>query len=149
MSKIKEEMPVLFRHQGEWKGTYTVVDTEGNIIDKYESHLSCEFPENGDYSYQQINRYIWEDGKQEVHEFPGTFQDKRLIFDTERITGKAWEVDDSTIILWFSYKASPNAYLYEMINISPCNNYRFRTWHWFKNNQVFKRTLIQEERIEK
>ena len=147
MSNIKEEMPVLFRHQGEWKGTYTVVDSEGKIIDKHESHLSCEFPESGDYSYNQINRYIWADGKQEEHQFPGTYQDKKLIFDTDRITGKAWEVDDSTIILSFSYKGMSNAYLYEMINISPCNNHRFRTWHWFKDNRVFKRTLIQEERM--
>ncbi|MEA5598909.1 DUF3598 family protein [Rivularia sp. UHCC 0363] len=147
MSIIKQEMPVLFRHQGDWKGTYTVVDSEGKIIDKHESHLTCEFPD-GDYSYNQINRYTWADGKHEEHQFPGIYQDKKLIFDTERITGKAWEVDDSTIILSFAYKGIPNAYLYEMINISPCNNHRFRTWHWFKDNRVFKRTLIQEQRME-
>ena len=39
-------------------------------------------------------------------------------------------------------------YLYEMIQISPCNNYRARTWQWFKNNQIFQRTLIQEERMQ-
>jgi hypothetical protein len=38
-------------------------------------------------------------------------------------------------------------YLYEMIYISPDNNNRARTWHWFKNNQIFQRTLIQEERV--
>ncbi|HAA29982.1 MAG TPA: DUF3598 domain-containing protein, partial [Cyanobacteria bacterium UBA8553] len=63
-----------------------------------------------------------------------------------RIDGKAWEVDDSTVILWFGYKTIPNAYLYEMIQISPCNNYRSRTWHWFKDHQLFQRTLIQEKR---
>jgi hypothetical protein len=147
MSNIKKEMPVLFRHQGEWKGTYTVVDSEGKIIDKYESYFSCEFPETGDYPYHQMNRYTWADGKQEEHQFPGIYKDKKLIFDTERIMGKAWEVDDSTIILWFAYKGVSNAYIYEMINISQCNNYRYRTLHWFKDNRVFKRTLIQEERV--
>ncbi|RUR83054.1 DUF3598 family protein [Chlorogloeopsis fritschii PCC 9212] len=147
MSTIREEMPVLARHEGDWVGTYILVDTEGKILDKHESHLTCQFPTDGSYSYYQINRYKWTDGKQEEHKFPGTYRDKTLWFNTERIEGKAWEVDDSTIILWFSYKGMPGMYLYEMIQISPCNNYRARTWQWFKNDQIYQRTLIQEERM--
>jgi len=146
MSSIREEMPVLVRHEGDWVGTYKLIDLEGNILDKHESHLTCQFPEDEPYAYYQINRYKWADGKLEEHQFPGTYRDKATWFDTERIDGKAWEVDDATIILRFGYKSIPNAYLYEMIQISPCNNYRSRTWHWFKNNQIYQRTLIQEER---
>jgi hypothetical protein len=148
MSNIRLEMPVLARHQGEWMGTYTLVDTTGKILDVHQSHLSCQFPEHGDYLYYQINRYTWDDGKKEEHQFPGTYQDKKLWFDTERIQGKAWEIDDSTVILWFGYKQfPPDMYLYEMIQISPDNNYRARTWHWFQNHQIYQRTLIQEERV--
>lgn len=148
MSDIRAGMPVLARHEGDWIGTYTLVDIEGNILDKHKSHLTCQFPADGDYSYYQTNRYEWADGKKEEHQFPGNYRDKKLWFDTERIEGKAWEVDDSTIILWFSYKTIPNAYLYEMIQISACNNYRSRTWHWFKDDRLFQRTLIQEERMQ-
>ncbi|BAY29575.1 hypothetical protein NIES2107_14180 [Nostoc carneum NIES-2107] len=147
MSTIREGMPVLVRHEGEWVGTYTIVDNAGNILDKYESHLSCQFPEDSTYPYYQINRYKWANGKQEEHQFPGTYKDKTLFFDTERILGKAWEIDDSTVILWFAYKTAPDMNLYEMIQISPDNNYRARTWHWFKNHQIYQRTLIQEERL--
>ncbi len=147
MSNIRQEMPVLARHEGEWVGTYTLVDTSGKILDQHESHLSCQFPADGVYPYYQINRYKWADGKQEEHQFPGTYSDKTLWFDTERIQGKAWEIDNSTVILWFGYKQFPDMYLYEMIQISPCNNLRFRTWHWFKNHRVYQRTLIQEERV--
>ncbi|WP_096670224.1 hypothetical protein [Dolichospermum compactum] len=56
-------------------------------------------------------------------------------------------VDDSSIILWFGYKEFPYLYLYEMIQISHDNNHRARTWHWFKNHQIYQRTLIQEERV--
>jgi hypothetical protein len=147
MSTIKEEMPVLYRHQGDWIGNYTVVDVEGKIIDKYESHLTCQFPEDQAYPYYQINRYQWIDGKKEEYEFPGLYCDKKLWFDTERIIGNAWEVDNSTVILYFSYKEKPEMSLYEMIQISPCNNYRARTWHWFHNHQIFQRTLIKEERL--
>lgn len=147
MSNIKEEMPVLARHAGDWVGTYTLVDITGKILDQHQSHLTCQFPDNDQYSYYQINRYTWSDGKREEHKFPGTYRDKILWFDTERIQGKAWEVDDSTIILWFSYKTVPVMHLYEMIQISPDNNHRARTWHWFKNHQIYQRTLIQEERF--
>ncbi|QLE58877.1 DUF3598 family protein [Nostoc sp. TCL26-01] len=147
MSTIREEMPVLARHEGDWVGTYTLIDTAGKILDQHESHLSCQFPKNDVYSYYQINRYKWADGKQEEHQFPGNYRDKILWFDTERIQGKAWEVDDYTVILWFAYKTVPAMYLYEMIQISPDNNYRARTWHWFKNDQIYQRTIIQEERL--
>lgn len=147
MSNIREEMPVLTRHEGDWVGTYTLVDTAGKILDKYESHLTCQFPENSPHPYYQINRYKWDDGKTEEYEFPGMYSDKNLLFDTDRIQGRAWEADNSTVILHFSYKGMPEMSLYEMILISPCNNYRARTWHWLKNHQIFQRTLIQEERL--
>lgn len=148
MSNIRDEMPVLARHEGDWVGTYTLIDLEGNILDKHDSHLTCQFPTGQEYSYYQINRYQWSDGKHEEHHFPAVYRDKKLWFDMERIQGYAWEADDSTLILRFSYKNMPDMHLYEMIQISSCNNYRGRTWHWFKNHQVFRRTLIQEERMQ-
>ncbi|MDJ0557403.1 MAG: DUF3598 domain-containing protein [Microcoleaceae cyanobacterium MO_207.B10] len=147
MSNIREEMPVLYRHQGDWKGTYTVIDNEGNIIDKHNCHLTCQFPESGEYPYFQTNRYDWADGKKEEYQFPGIYRDKKIWFDTERLDGYAWEVDDSTIILWITYKGMADFYIYEMINISPDNNHRARTWHWFQNDKIVKRTIIKEERV--
>ncbi len=146
MSNIREGMPVLTRNEGDWVGTYTLVDLEGNILDKHNSHLTCQFPTDADYPYYQTNRYTWSNGKREEYQFPGIYQDKKLLFDTERVLGHAWEVDDSTIILYFYYKGVPDMYLYEMIQISACSNYRARTWQWFKNNKIFQRTLITEER---
>ena len=55
MSNIREEMPVLVRHEGDWQGTYTIVDNEGNIIDKHTSHLTCQFTENAENPYFQTN----------------------------------------------------------------------------------------------
>lgn len=147
MARIKDEMPILARHEGDWMGMYTLIDIEGNILDKHDSHLTCQFPEDSPYSYYQINRYHWLDGKREEYQFPGMYQDKKLWFDTERIQGHTWEADNSTILLRFTYKAMPEMHVYEMIQISNCDNYRSRTWHWFKNEQLFRRTLIQEERI--
>jgi hypothetical protein len=147
MANIREEMPVLARHEGDWVGTYTLIDCDGKVLDRHRSHLTCSFPADDPTKYYQINRYTWDNGKQEEHQFPGAYCDKKLWFDTERIKGHAWEVDDSTVILWFAYKSVPDFYLYEMIQISPCNNHRARTWHWFKQDKIYQRTLIQEERL--
>jgi hypothetical protein len=147
MANIRNEMPVLTQHEGDWYGTYTLIDVNGNVLDRNQSHITCEFPADDLSMYYQTNRYTWADGKHEEYRFPGTYHDKKLWFDTERINGHAWEIDDATIILWFNYKTIPDLYVYEMIQISPCNNYRARTWHWFKNNQIYQRTLIQEERL--
>jgi hypothetical protein len=146
MSSIRDHMPVLARHEGEWLGTYLLLDLEGTILDRHTSHLTCQFPTDGTHDYYQINRYTWANGKQEEHRFPAAYRDRKLWFDTERIQGNAWEADDATLILRFTYKTVPDFYLYEMIQISPCNRYRARTWHWFKNHQLFQRTVIQEER---
>jgi hypothetical protein len=147
MVNIREEMPVLARHAGDWMGTYTLIDNTGQVLDTHQAHLTCAFPETGDYPYLQTNRYQWADGKREEYQFPGLYCDKKLWFDTERIKGHAWEVDDATIMLWLTYKGIPeDMYIYEMIQISPCNRYRARTWHWFKHHQIYQRTIIQEER---
>ena len=147
MSTIRDEMPVLVRHEGVWAGTYTVIDNDGKIIDKHKCQITCEFPENGPAPYFQTNRYEWSEDKIEEYQFPGIYRDKKLWFDTERIEGHAWEADDSIIILYFSYKGIPNAFIYEMIHLSSCNNHRARTWHWFKDGEIYQRTLIKEARV--
>jgi len=148
MFDIRKEMTVLSRHAGEWVGIYTVVDLEAKVLSTRQSHISCLFPENESYHYYQINRYSWDDGKKDEYHCPGTYQeDKKLWMESDRFQGQVWEVDNNTIIMKFSYKNIPDVYLYEMIQISPCNNYRSRTAHWFKNNQIYQRTLIQEERF--
>ena len=144
---IRNEMPVLARHEGEWAGTYLYVDTEGKIIDKHVSHLTCSFPLDGSGDYFQINRYTWEDGKIEEHHFPALYKDGKIWFDSERIVGCAWEVDEKTIVLTWSYKNDPESCLYEMIQISPDGNTRARTWHWFERGELVKRTLINEMRL--
>jgi hypothetical protein len=147
MSHIREGMPVLARHEGAWAGHYITIDNDGNILDRHESYLICEFPENQPYHYLQTNRYAWPDGKVEEHKFPGIYRDNKLWFDTERIEGQVWEADSSILILKFAYKGIPTAYIYEMIHLNADNNHRARTWHWFKDGEIYQRTLIKEQRV--
>jgi len=78
------------------------------------------------------------------------FEDK-LIFDNDIIKGWAGEValDDSerTIFLHWERVEEPDMYLYEMIQISDCGNFRSRVWQWIKGGQTIRRTLIDEQRV--
>jgi hypothetical protein len=139
-------MPVLVRHEGDWVGTYSLIDLEGNILDKHESHLTCQFPEDGSYAYYQINRYKWADGNRKNINFQAPIETKRFGLTRNALT-ESMGSRRCNYYLRFGYKGIPNAYLYEMIQISPCNNYRSRTWHWFKSDRLYQRTLIQEERM--
>ncbi len=144
---IREGMPLLARHAGEWTGVYTHVDNDGAVIDQHQSHLICAFPEGGAWDYFQTNHYQWADGRKESFDFPAKYSDGRIWWDTDRIEGSAWEIDQKTIVLHWSRKDIAGSSLYEMIQLSDCGNHRARTWHWFKDDRIFKRTLIKEERL--
>ena len=145
---IKDEMPLLARHEGEWEGTYTFIDRDGNVTDRHRSHLTCAFPaDGGEFPYQQTNHYEWDDGRTETINFPARYADKKIHFDTDRINGSAWEVDENAIVLTWVYKAQAGITLYELINLSPDGDHRARTWHWFKDGKLFQRTIINERRV--
>lgn len=147
---LRDEMPLLARHEGEWVGTYIYIDAEGKILDRHSSHLTCRFPDADLNAYHQTNRYTWDDGRTEEHQFPATYRDGKIWFDTERIRGYAWEVDDKTLMLTWHYRREPEKYLYEMIQLSSDGHHRARTWHWFdENGEIYKRTIIKEERVRK
>jgi hypothetical protein len=144
---IRTEMPLLARHEGDWVGEYIYLDNAGKVLDRHASHLTCSFPAEGEFPYWQVNHYTWADGRKEEIQFPATYKDGKIWFDNARINGFAWEVDDKTIILTWHYKTDPENYLYEMIQLSADGNHRARTWHWFNNGEIVKRTIIKETRV--
>jgi hypothetical protein len=144
---IKEEMPLLARHEGEWHGTYTYVDTDAKVTDHHESIVTCAFPSEGEFPYFQTNRYKWEDGREQFIEFPASYSDRKIHFDTDRLKGYAWEVDDRTIVLTWTYRSNPGEYLYEMIQLDDSGTNRTRTWHWFRDGICYQRTLINERKV--
>jgi hypothetical protein len=147
MDDIRTGMPVLARHEGEWEGEYIHVDVDNREVDRHKSYLQCRFQADETYPYYQINTYTWPDGRVEEIHFPATYKDQKIWWDTERIDGSAWELDERTVVLTWTRKDSPGTYLYEMIQISADNNHRGRTWHWFENDVLVKRTCIKERRV--
>ncbi|MEU8249671.1 DUF3598 family protein [Nonomuraea sp. NPDC048916] len=146
---IREEMPLLARHEGRWEGAYTYVDPAGKIIDAHRAELTCSFPADGEWDYYQVNRYTWPDGRTEEHRFPGTYLGGgRCAFDTDRIRGEFWAVDDDTIYLSWIYKEhGADLRLFELIVLSPDGNSRSRVWQWIRGGVCVQRTLIDETRV--
>lgn len=147
---IRAGMPLLARHEGEWRGVYTHVDATGTVVDRHESHLTCAFPSDGTADYHQTNRYTWPDGRQEIHEFPGHYDGYgRMHFDTERIKGVTWALDENVMYLTWRYKSadpSVDQRLFEIIVLSDDGTQRSRTWQWLEHGVCVRRTLINESR---
>jgi len=147
---IREGMPLLAKHEGEWEGTYIYVDAEGQVTDRHRSHMRCSFPQGGEYQYHQTNTYTWSDGRTEVNEFPGTYDGYgRMHFDTDRLKGIIWALDENTLYLTWTYKAKgEDLKLFELIVLSDDGNHRSRTWQWIRDGKLELRTLINEARVE-
>lgn len=144
---LRAEMPLLARHEGEWDGTYVHLDADGTVVDRHRAQLTCAIVD--DAVYHQTNRYTWDDGRAEVHEFPGTYLGGgRCGFDTDRLKGEFWELDESSIYLSWQFKAEgEDLRLFELIVLSDDGDTRSRVWQWIKGGEVVRRTLINERRV--
>jgi hypothetical protein len=151
MPTFKEQFPLLARHEGVWDGMYRYYNVAGDKIDEHQSRLVCRFPEGATFDYEQSNFYSWADGRKDTREFPAMGKGDRIVFVSDLIDGWAADVrlDDNnrTTMLHWVRKGEPGVYLYEMIQISDCGNYRSRVWHWFREGRLFQRTLIDEQRV--
>ncbi len=145
---IREDMPLLARHEGVWDGSYRYYNAAGDKVDEHASRLFCRFLEDG-APYHQTNYYTWPDGRTETREFPAAYHDKRIWWDNELIIGWAAEVGldekSRTMMLYWQRTGDPSLYLYEMIQLADDGLSRCRTWHWIRNGMLETRTAIEEK----
>jgi hypothetical protein len=148
---IREDMPLLARHEGVWDGVYKYYNAAGEKIDEHASRLFCRLPDSGPYPYHQTNHYTWADGRTDIRDFPAEYRDKRIWWDNELIVGWASEVpldqNDRTMMLYWQRTGDPSLYLYEMINLADNGVNRCRTWHWIRNGMLETRTAIEERLV--
>lgn len=149
MSIIKSNMPVLARHEGVWEGTYRFITPHLQVVDQYDFHIEVSFPDDshGGITYRQLSHYDWPDGRTGDIDFEAQFQGGQVVFDTEAISGRMWEIDSNTLYLTFGFPDQPGIKVCEMIQLAENNKDRARTWHWFKDEVLFQLTLVEEQRI--
>jgi len=147
ISDFRRDMPAMLDHEGTWEGIYTHVDRKANVLDKHDVRIRCEFPDAGDYVYIQHNHFMWADGRDYKVQLPGIYKDGRLWWDTDTFHGTAWQTKDNLILLNLTRKDDPGANFFEIITMGDTGQHRARTWHWFKDGQLFKRTLCDEWKV--
>lgn len=146
--RLRKEMPAIFQHEGVWEGLYTHINRDAEVMDKHKVRVRCEFPTSGKYVYIQHNHFMWEDGREYKVDLPGIYKDGRLWWDTETFHGSAWQTKDNLILLNLNRKDDPGAHFFELIAMGETGKHRARTWHWFKDGQLYKRTLCDEWKVE-
>ncbi len=147
---IREAMPLLARNEGVWEGWYRYYDAQtGELVDQHRSRLICRLiNDDGVDRYYQTNHYFWDDGREDIREFPATYRDGRIWWDNDLIKGwcAAMQPDEynrSSCLNW-TRKDEPGIYLYEMIQNNDDDTHRARTWQWFRDGKCYQRTLIDE-----
>jgi hypothetical protein len=146
-NRLSGLMPHYSRHEGDWIGTYSHYTPSLELLDRYEVRINSEFPGDGSCDFRLNTHNVWPDGRESRGVFAAHYRDGRLWFSDELI-GSLWEIDDFTVYLRFTYRADPSIDVCEMIQISEDGRNRARTWHWFREQKLFKITLTQERRRE-
>ena len=150
MQSFENAMPSMRLHEGIWEGKYRHVDVQGSTVDLHSTRVVCEFPESGPHAYIQRNFFRWEDGRTHEAVLEGTFRDGRLWWDTPTFHGYAWE-HEGVIFLELERKDEVGATMREAILMGSRpgerEDVRARTWHWFRDGALFRRTLVEERRV--
>ena len=148
MSIIKQEMPLLARHEGIWIGTYRFVTPQLALLDEYNFRIHVSFPDDGKggITYRQESYYTWPDGREQELMFEAEYDGNGQVTFAGQISGRMWELDERTIYLNFWFEDQPEIDVCEMIQLAENNNDRARTWHWFKGGKLFQLTLVDERR---
>ena len=139
--------PAHRAHEGIWEGQYRHLSLAGEEEDLIQSRVVCEFPEVGDVFYRQGITLKHKDGSVTEAQFDGEAREDHVWFDTPTFIGKSWETQDGVILLNLQRKDEPGAHFVEVIIMGEGGKHRARTWHWFKDGQLFRRTLCDEHRV--
>jgi len=144
---LADVMPHMLKHAGVWRGTYRHVDANGDHLETHQAQVECVFPSAGAYAYIQKNLFTWDDGREYRARLEGVLRDGKLWWDNDNFSGCGWETDFGLILLNLDRKDDPGANFYEMICMGDDGKHRARTWHWFKDGRLFKRTLCDEVKV--
>ena len=140
--------PATRAHEGIWEGTYHHLNEAGEIVDVHASRVICEFPSDaGQVFYRQHIEFSWDDGRIRRDRFDGIVDGTCLRYDTPTFSGRSWETEDGLLLLNLQRKDEPGAMFYEIIAMGATGEHRARTWHWFRDGKLYRRTLCDERRI--
>lgn len=147
MSGANATMDLLRQHVGIWEGDYTHIDpADRSVQESYAFRIKVECPDYGPIAYRQTSRYRWDDGRTTELVYTGIAQGDRLLIDDGRVRGEIRAIEPQTLYMRFGYTADPGNQVTEMIQLSRDGRHRARTWHWLRDEQLWRITLVREQR---
>lgn len=142
-----QRFPAHIAHQGVWEGTYRHVSVDGSEEGRFRSRVTCEFPQEKGVFYRQTTELWSQDSVYSKAVFEGIDRVDHLFYDTPTFTGRSWETTGGHLMLDLLRKDEPGASFVEVIILGSDGCHRARTWHWFRQGQLYRRTLCEESRI--
>jgi len=79
-------------------------------------------------------------------ELPARYKNGNLLWRAPHIEGRLWQVDSETLMAKWTHKGDTRNRLIETIHLHKFDQERTRTWTWFQDEKLFRRTLITEKR---
>ncbi|MFN7053950.1 hypothetical protein [Hyphomonas sp.] len=138
--------PAHRAHEGIWEGVYRHIAADGSEEGRFRSRVTCEFPDDGNVFYRQTTELWTPEGAHSAASFDGLDRGDHLFYDTPTFTGRSWETEGGHLMLNLMRKDEPGAYFVEVIILGEGGRHRARTWHWFREGQLYRRTLCEESR---
>ncbi|KCZ99810.1 hypothetical protein HPO_02924 [Hyphomonas polymorpha PS728] len=139
--------PAHFAHEGIWEGKYRHLAVDGTEEGRFRSRVTCEFPQKDGVIYRQTTELWTPEGAYSKAGFDGLDRGDHLFYDSPTFHGRSWETEGGHLMLNLIRKDEPGAYFVELIIMGEGGKHRARTWHWFKDGQIYRRTLCEESRV--
>ena len=139
--------PAHFAHEGVWEGKYRHVSADGRDEGSFQSRVTCEFPQKDGVIYLQTTELWTPEGAYSKASFEGMDRGDHLYYDAPTFHGRSWEVEGGHLMLNLIRKDEPGAYFVEVIIMGEGGRHRARTWHWFRDGQLYRRTLCEESKV--
>lgn len=148
MTTLREGMPLIASNEGEWQGTYTFISPTGWISDRYDFRIVLSIFDDPELSYRQESYYRWADGRTEERVFEAGYDAAAniMVWDTGRIAGRLWEIDETTFHLRFGFADMPGVECFETVQMFEGGAKRGRTWLWYRDGELYQYVLINEHR---
>ncbi len=153
MGIIATSMPLITDTAGVWEGEYVHIDENHQEFDRHQARLLIRIDDESDTEarLRQTNIYTWSNNEHEIRYFEGNYRDDRIWFNNALIDGWTRTIDmdptGRTMMVAWTRPAEPGFRYYEIIIFSEDGQSRNRTWHWYRNDRLFQRTLINEHKV--
>jgi hypothetical protein len=128
---------------GVWEGTYTHVDSSGELLDRHFSRQETRI--EGDRWFERI-LYRWEDGREKKTDFRGHFAEEGLVLDDPDFHGETFLVRDDIVIFPYHWKSHSQTRIVETI-VFANDERRTRLWQTLEHGELVKVTIISERRL--